>query len=319
MRLETLAVSKLMERMVNNGASLEELKKVADYMVTAAVYDEMTVNLYDVAEKNGIKELVKKYPPRFSWLGSSDTSAKELLNLNHGVPKHEYNFSKTKVGDKITVDLKELGKFEATAHEVTDNNVLFIFDNYIAERPMASAYALLDQSYKDYRRKLKELYGEEADQRIIEAIAVEKAEKVHIQASYLCSDCDISSDKSVGRPVLFYEEYSKRFFRATVEQVQNAEYHLNRNYALGGSVILNELYSFLGLSSTDFGEVLGWAPTDEGEYWIEFNHRRAKLKDGTEFYIIEMPFEPRVNYDDYYESEEEYYANNPNSPKLQML
>ena len=27
MRLETLAVSKLMERMVNNGASLEELKK----------------------------------------------------------------------------------------------------------------------------------------------------------------------------------------------------------------------------------------------------------------------------------------------------
>lgn len=45
MRLETLAVSKLMERMVNNGASLEELKKVADYMVTAAVYDEMTVNL----------------------------------------------------------------------------------------------------------------------------------------------------------------------------------------------------------------------------------------------------------------------------------
>lgn len=116
MRLETLAVSKLMERMVNNGASLEELKKVADYIVTAAVYDEMTVNLYDVAEKNGIKELVKKYPPRFSWLGSSDTSAKELLNLNHGVPKHEYDFSKTKVGDKITVDLKELGKFEATAH-----------------------------------------------------------------------------------------------------------------------------------------------------------------------------------------------------------
>lgn len=99
--------------------------------------------------------------------------------------------------------------------------------NQHQQASMASAYALLDQSYKDYRRKLKELYGEEADQRIIEAIAVEKAEKVHIQASYLCSDCDISSDKSVGRPVLFYEEYSKRFFRATVEQVQNAEYHLN--------------------------------------------------------------------------------------------
>ena len=191
--------------------------------------------------------------------------------------------------------------------------------NQHQQASMASAYALLDQSYKDYRRKLKEIYGEEADQRIIEAIAVEKAEKVHIEASYFGSDCDISSDKSVGRPVLFYEEYSKRFFSATVEQVQNAEYHLNRNFALGGSVILNELYSFLGLAPTDFGEVLGWAPTDEGEYWIEFNHRKAKLKDGTEFYIIEMPFEPRVNYDDYYESEEDFYRHNPDSPKLQML
>lgn len=140
MRLETLAVSKLMERMVNNGASLEELKKVADYMVTAAVYDEMTVNLYDVAEKNGIKELVKKYQPRFSWLGSSDTSAKEMLNLKYGVPKQEYDFSKTKVGDKITINLEEMGKLEATAHEVTDNNVLFIFDDYIAERPMNEKY-----------------------------------------------------------------------------------------------------------------------------------------------------------------------------------
>lgn len=136
MRLETLAASKLMERMAHNGASLEELKKIADYMVTAAVYDEMTVNLYDVAEKNGIKELAKKYAPRFSWLGPSDTSAKELLNLNYGVPKHEYDFSKTKVGDKITVNLEEMGKFKATAHEVTDNDVLFIFDDYITERLM---------------------------------------------------------------------------------------------------------------------------------------------------------------------------------------
>ena len=184
---------------------------------------------------------------------------------------------------------------------------------------MASAYALLDQCYKDYRRKLKELYGEEADKKIIGSIAVEDAEKAHINCSYLFSNCNISSDKSCGLPVLFYEEYSKRFFRATVEQVQNAEYHLNRNYALKGYSVLNELYLFLGLTPTDFGEVLGWAPTDEGEFWIEFNHRKAQLEDGTEFYILEMPFEPRVNYDDYYDSEEEYYANNPDSPKLQML
>ncbi len=41
-----------------------------------------------------------------------------------------------KVGNKITVDLKDLGEFEATAHEVNDTDILFIFDDHIAERPM---------------------------------------------------------------------------------------------------------------------------------------------------------------------------------------
>lgn len=86
--------------------------------------------------KTELKNLRKSTRLVFHGLAPAIHLQKELLNLNHGVPKHEYDFSKTKVGDKITVDLKELGKFKATAHEVTDNNVLFIFDDYIAERPM---------------------------------------------------------------------------------------------------------------------------------------------------------------------------------------
>lgn len=183
------------------------------------------------------------------------------------------------------------------------------FLNHNQQASMVSAYALLDQSYRDYRRKLKEIYGEDADHRIITALAVETAEKVHINSTYLCGDCDLSLDKSANKTVLFYEEISKRFFESTIEQVLQAEYHLNRNYTLRGFAVLNELYSFLGLPDINGGDELGWAPTDEGEYWIEFNHRRAMLDDETEYYSIEMPFEPRVNYDDYYDSEEEYYAN----------
>lgn len=145
------------------------------------------------------------------------------------------------------------------------------------------------------------MYGEETDSRIIEAIAVDKAKHIYINASYLDGPCESSlEEESSGKPVLWYEEYSKRFFRASLEQVLAAEYHVNRNYILGGLNVLNDLYSLLGLEETDFGEEMGWAPTDEGEFWIEFNHRKAKLDDGTVFYILEMPFEPRVNYDDYY-------------------
>lgn len=161
---------------------------------------------------------------------------------------------------------------------------------------LMSAYALLDNSFKEYKAKLKELYGEEAHQNIINSIAIEKAGDVHVHGSYLCSDCDLTADESCGDPVLFYDEYSNRYFEATIEQVINAEYHLNRNYILRGYCYLNELYEFLGLETTDYGSVLGWTPTDEGEYWIEFNHRKVKLDDGLEVYILEMPFAPTYDF-----------------------
>lgn len=164
---------------------------------------------------------------------------------------------------------------------------------------LMSAYALLDQSYKDYRRKLKELYGEETHQEIVEALAIEKAETKYINSSYFASNCNLATENRSGETKVFYDEYSQRFFETTIEQVMDAEYHLNRNYILRGYSVLNELYDFLGLEPTESGSIMGWAPQDEGMYWIEFNHRKAELKDGTEFYILEMPFEPSVDYDEY--------------------
>lgn len=41
-----------------------------------------------------------------------------------------------KVGDQIVIPLGDLGTFTATAQKATDGKVLFIFDDYITERPM---------------------------------------------------------------------------------------------------------------------------------------------------------------------------------------
>ena len=109
----------------------------------------------------------------------------------------------------------------------------------------------------------------------------------------------ITSEDACGEPVLFYDEYGSRYFEATIEQVMSAIYHLNRDYILRGYAYLNELYNFLGLESTDYGSVLGWAPTDEGEYWIEFSHHKITMDDGMEVYLIEMPFEPRYDFLDW--------------------
>lgn len=46
-------------------------------------------------------------------------------------------------------------------------------------------YALVDQSYKDYQRKLKELYGKEVHEKIMDALNVKKR-KNGIYTVHIC-------------------------------------------------------------------------------------------------------------------------------------
>lgn len=165
---------------------------------------------------------------------------------------------------------------------------------------LSSAYMLANNSFKEYKNKLKELYGEKTHNKIIDSIVAEKTKDVHISANYLFSECDSSLENDDSEPMLFYDEYSGQYFETTTERVLSAEYHLNRNYILKGYATLNEFYGFLGLEPTEYGEILGWSPMDKSMYWIEFNHRKVILGDDLQCFILEMPFEPRAEYlDDY--------------------
>lgn len=163
---------------------------------------------------------------------------------------------------------------------------------------LVSAYTLVDSSYKDYKRKLKEIYGEEAHNEIIDALAVEKAEQVGVRAPGIASDNTLFVDEKCGETRLFYDEHSGRFFETTLEQVISAEYHLNRNYTLRGYVWLNEFYMFLGIEQTDYGSVIGWS-TESGFEWIDFDHRKTEI-NGIECYIIYSPLPPEYDFTEDY-------------------
>ena len=155
---------------------------------------------------------------------------------------------------------------------------------------LASAYTLLDNSYKEYRDKVKELLGDETDAEIKNEIAKDKFEEKPL-------------DKEFEDTTWFFEEFRGEFFESTIEDVQAAEYHLNRNYALRGYAELNEFYEFLGLMPTVVGDTLGWSEyagaSTYGYQWIDFNHVKDKMPDGTEFYRIEHVFPPTADYMDY--------------------
>ena len=50
--------------------------------------------------------------------------------------KQEIDTANIQVGDQMVIPLAELGEFTATAHKVTDEGVVFIFDDYVTRRPM---------------------------------------------------------------------------------------------------------------------------------------------------------------------------------------
>jgi hypothetical protein len=159
--------------------------------------------------------------------------------------------------------------------------------NVLGKRQQAalmSAYALLDNSYKEYKEKIGELYGGEAHARVREEIAKDK---------YEAKDETLKVEDG---KELFYDYYSGRYFEATPETVQKAEYQVNRNLVAKGYAYLNDFYEALGVELLEDGWDTGWTPSvnlDHGwQEWLDFTHEKTVMDDGLECTIISMDIEP---------------------------
>lgn len=154
---------------------------------------------------------------------------------------------------------------------------------------LMSAYALVSNSYKEYRDKVEELYGEGANDNVQTEIAKDKYDEDKV------ADGDGEE--------LFYDEFSKRYFKSTKFKVQEAEYYINRDLIMMEAVPLNAFYGYLGIDGIDGGDEVGWSTILNfdayWQVWIDFSHCKFKLDDGTECTKIYMLAEPDVEYLDY--------------------
>lgn len=152
---------------------------------------------------------------------------------------------------------------------------------------MTSAYALLDNSYKEYKNKVYELYGEDSGSKIREEIVKDNYEEKEFEYD----------------EQLFYDYFSERYFVSTIEKVQRAEYQINRNLVMRDYAYLNEFYEELGIEPIDSGYKYGWSSESNMERywqsWIDFDHEKVSLEDGMECIIIVMNVEPKFNFEDY--------------------
>ncbi len=152
---------------------------------------------------------------------------------------------------------------------------------------LTSAYAMLNESYKQYRQAAKKVYGEDADNKIHAEMAKD-AMVADSAWGYQVYNMDMDPESE---ECLFYDLTSKKYFTTTMAAVLNAQYHANRNIALRGECSLNEYLSFLGVDGVDKGDEMGWDITHMVEemdsYWLDFDNQKTTLEDGLECITID--------------------------------
>lgn len=154
---------------------------------------------------------------------------------------------------------------------------------------LMSAYALIDQSFKDYKTYVEEEYGEGANANIREKIAKDR---------YVERETNLGGDTK-----LFYDFYSGRYFNSTMEKVLAAEFAINRQLILGEYAYLNDFYQELGIPFTDVGDEVGWSRCHMcdtyRQEWIDFHHQDVTQEDGLECCIITFVQDPTIDFADY--------------------
>ena len=155
---------------------------------------------------------------------------------------------------------------------------------------LLSAYALLENSYRGYKAKVQELHGAEFHEEVVADIAKDK---------YQDADIRVAEDKQ-----LFFDEFSGRYFESTMTDVQNAQYHVNRELVMRDYVALNEYYEKLGIEPIEAGNFLGWSKGGNfatyWQTWIDFANKKTLIDDDLECYIVTMYTEPTMDYMDYW-------------------
>lgn len=156
--------------------------------------------------------------------------------------------------------------------------------NIKKQQSLTSAYMLLDNAFKEYRKRMTEKYGDEPEE-IYKEVTREQFEKMDIY-----------------KETLFFEFNSLTFFEANIHTVLQAECKALLQFDKYGHLSINEYFSYLNIDPPPFGGAIGWSDETMRANYIsdgklEFFYERCILKGGIVCYNIITNVEPT---DDHY-------------------
>lgn len=146
---------------------------------------------------------------------------------------------------------------------------------------LAAAYATVDKSFKEYRGRVIEKFGEAIDRELKYNIKEQKVEET-------VTDPETGKEKKVKKTIQVsdidgYSEYARFFDDGCKGWEKDAEMNLmflraQQQYAndllrARGRLFLNEVYRMLGIPETKAGQVVGWVYDPEnpmGDNYVDF-------------------------------------------------
>lgn len=264
-----------------------------------------------VSVYNGVKGQVQKHSPEILMgvgvvgvVTSTVMACKATMKLNdileesketrdkikevENNPKYEDKYSPADAKKDLTINYVQTGmkvaKLYAPAVLLGGASLgcLLASNDILRKRnaALSAAYMTVDKSFKEYRNRVTERFGEEVEKEIRYGIKAEQIETTVVDEDG--NETTVTETIKTMDPNL-YSDYA-RFFDAASPYWQNdPEYNLmflkaQQQYAndllrAKGRLFLNDVYDMLGIEKTKAGQVVGWVYDREnpnGDNFVDF-------------------------------------------------
>jgi hypothetical protein len=155
--------------------------------------------------------------------------------------------------------------------------------NIICKRnaALAAAYATVDRSFKEYRGRVVERFGEELDKELKYNIRTKEIEEIKVNEKTGKEEI-VKTTEKVADPNT-YSDYARIFDDGCIGWTKDPEYNLmflkdQQRYAddmlkTKGCLFLNEVYDMLGFQRTSAGAQVGWIYDEKnptGDNFVDF-------------------------------------------------
>jgi Family of unknown function (DUF6353) len=136
---------------------------------------------------------------------------------------------------------------------------------------LTAAYAGLDRSFKDYRKRVADTFGEDEEKRLHYEVQRDAMSEKNKDGSPSKTKRKDPTDHSVY--ARFFDEYSPNWTRTpelNLLFLKCQQDYANDKLRSQGHMLLNDVYEMLGIPRSSAGCVVGWRISKEGDNFIDF-------------------------------------------------